>query len=92
MKIVNSTRSPVTVSIYLSKTAFGECGYRAYTLGPMDSVYDETTLPQGCYTAFALINDPKKPSKAFSSGAMCPNNDDKWTMVVQPEVIKFYSP
>ncbi|HTP03426.1 MAG TPA: hypothetical protein VMJ64_18775 [Anaerolineales bacterium] len=92
MKIVNANKAPVTVSLYLSKTSFGECGYRAYTLGPMDSVYDATTLPQGCYTAFALVNDPKKPSTASSVGAMCPNNDDKWTMVIQAEVIKFYSP
>ena len=91
LKINNGTKAPVTVSVYLYKTKFGECGYRGYNLGPLDSVY-LTDLPQGCYSAFALINDPKKPSKAFSSQLMCPNNDDKWTMVVQTDVIKFYSP
>lgn len=91
LKIDNGTKAPVTVSIYLYKTKFGECGYRGYNLGPLDSVY-LTDLPQGCYSAFALVNDPKKPSKAFSTQLMCPNNDDKWTMVVQADVIKFYSP
>jgi type II secretory pathway pseudopilin PulG len=92
IKISNGTRAPVTVSIGLTaKTAFGDCGYRSYALGPSDSVY-LTDLPFGCYWAFAFVNDPKKPSQASGAGAMCPNNDDKWTMVVQPEVIKFYSP
>lgn len=91
LKINNANKAPVTVSLYLSKTSFGECGYRGYTLGPLDSVY-LTNLPQGCYSAFALVNDPKKPSTASNASAMCPNNDDKWTMVVQAEVIKFYSP
>jgi hypothetical protein len=92
MLIVNENKAPITVSLFLSETKFGECGYRAYSLGPLDSVYDETTLPQGCYTAFALVNDPKKPSTASSASAMCPNNDDKWTLKVYAEVIKFYSP
>ncbi len=91
IKINNAVKAPVTVSVFLYKTKFGECGYRSYSLGPLDSVY-LTNLPQGCYSAFALVNDPKKPSTASSTILMCPNNDDKWTMVVQPDVIKFYSP
>lgn len=91
IKIDNAVKAPITVSLYLNQTKFGECGYRSYSLGPLDSVY-LTDLPQGCYSAFALINDPKKPSKAFTSQAMCANNDDKWTFIVQTDVIKFLSP
>ncbi len=91
IKIDNAVKAPITVSLYLNPTKFGECGYRSYSLGPLDSVY-LTDLPQGCYSAFALINDPKKPSKAFTSQAMCANNDDKWTFIVQTDVIKFLSP
>ncbi len=92
-KIVNSTKAPITVTLGLAaKTKFGECGYRSYALGPMDSIWTETAFPQGCYWAFAFVNDPKRPTQASSSGVMCANNSDKWTWVVQAEVIKFYSP
>ena len=90
LRIVNGTKASITLSLYLYKTVFAECGYRGYTMGPSDSLL-LTDLPQGCYFGGALINDPKKPSKSFGD-QMCMNNDDKWTMTVGTDVIRLQGP
>ena len=90
IKVVNLNKGSVVLSLYLYKTKFGECGYRGYNLGALDSILI-TDLPQGCYFAGAFINTAKKQSKAFGDG-MCMNNDDKWTMNIGPEVISLTPP
>jgi hypothetical protein len=79
IKIENNSGFPVTVSLFLNKNAFGDCGYRGYTLIKGGSVLI-TDLIQGCYSASAIINNPKKPVSAFGYG--CINNPDKWSFIV----------
>jgi hypothetical protein len=80
--IVNNNKADIVVSLYLNITPFGECGFRGYNLGPKDSTLI-TDLPQGCYNVSVLVNDTKKPSKAFGYG--CLNNPDKWTFQINAE-------
>ncbi|MBV6452037.1 MAG: hypothetical protein MHPDNHAH_02787 [Anaerolineales bacterium] len=87
IKIQNSTKWPVNVSLYLNKTALDECGYRAYSLGKNGSVVI-TDLVYGCYNLWAWSTDPKKSFN--SAGYGCINNPDKWTFEIREDTIKFY--
>jgi hypothetical protein len=89
IKVANATKGSLVFSIFLSKTPFGECGYRGYNIGKGDSIII-SDLVQGCYSVQAYVNDPKKPSTALGGG--CINNDDKWTFTVGTEVIKLSPP
>lgn len=90
IRIVNATRSLVTVSLYLSETAaHGECGYRSYQLSKNNDVVI-TDLVQGCYSLLAWSDDPK--GKFNSSGGGCINNPDKWTFEITASNIKFLGP
>ena len=89
IRIVNKTRQPVQVSLYLNETAsHGECGYRGFNLARNnDIVYHD--LVQGCYDiwAWSTGNDPFQ-----TYGAGCINNPDKWTFEITEQVIKFVGP
>jgi hypothetical protein len=89
IRIVNTTRQPVQVSLYLNETAsHGECGYRGFNLARNnDIVYND--LVQGCYDiwAWSTGNDPFQ-----TYGAGCINNPDKWTFEISETVIKFVGP
>lgn len=90
IKILNTTKLGVTVSIYLNETASkGACGYRAYTIGKNDSVVI-TDLVQGCYNLWAWSDNAK--GKFTSSGYGCINNPDKWTFEIRESNIKFVGP
>jgi hypothetical protein len=89
IKIVNKSNAPVTVSLYLNITPFGECGYRGYNLGKGDTTV-VTDVPQGCYSVGAYINDAKKPTKSFGYG--CINNPDLWTFEIYRDYVKFIGP
>lgn len=84
-RIVNQTNAPITVSVYLNQTPFGDCGYRGYTLGKIDSV-EITDLVFGCYNIGVFINS-KKPTKVFGYG--CINNWDQWTFFVNSNGVVF---
>jgi hypothetical protein len=89
IRIVNTTRQPVTVSMYLNETAsHGECGYRTYNLSRNNDVVI-TDLVQGCYNlwAWSTSGDPFN-----SSGYGCINNPDKWTFEITDATIKFVGP
>jgi hypothetical protein len=90
IRIVNEHKSPATVSLYLSKTVFGECGYRSYQVAKNggDVVL---SLPQGCYSAWAWSNDSKNNFNASGFG-LCANNSDKWTMVIRGERVIMLPP
>jgi len=45
IRIVNETKAPMNVSLYLAKTPFGECGYRGYSIPKNNSISIE--FPQG---------------------------------------------
>jgi len=90
IKIVNTTKLGVTVSIYLNETASkGACGYRGYTIAKNDSVVI-TDLVQGCYNLWAWSDNAK--GKFNSSGYGCINNSDKWTFEISESRIKFVGP
>ena len=91
VKIVNTTKAPITISLYLNKNQQGECGYKSYVLSPTSSIIIANSLPYGCYNLFALINDPKKPSQA-SGGPVCITGPDKTTINVLAETIKVTGP
>jgi hypothetical protein len=91
LRLQNETGAPVTFSIYLNKTPFGECGYRGYNLTKGERVFID--FPQGCYYFWAQINDPKKPSNASGGGdGICANNSDLWVVRIMDEVINLQSP
>ena len=84
IKIENDTGAPITLSLYLNKTPFGDCGYRGYSIGKAGSILI-TDLIQGCYNVSVFVNDAKKPTKSFGYG--CINNPDKWTFFVTRESV-----
>jgi hypothetical protein len=90
IRIVNTTKVPVTLSLYLNETeAHGECGYRGYTLAKNNDVVI-TDLVQGCYSIWAWSDDPR--GKFNSSGGGCINNPDKWTFEISESMVKFVGP
>jgi len=89
IRLNNNTKGDLVVSLYLNLTAFGECGYRGYNLGPKDSTVI-TDLPQGCYNVGVFVNGPNKSSKAFGYG--CINNNDKWTFEIYAEQVVLTPP
>ena len=89
IRIVNTTRQTVRISMYLNETAsHGACGYRGYDLGRNNDVVI-TDLVQGCYNlwAWSLSGDSFN-----SAGYGCINNTDKWTFEVSDSTIKFVGP
>lgn len=84
IRIVNEHKVPATVSLYLNKTAFGECGYRSYSLAKNGDTVQ--TLPQGCYSAWAWSQGSNDTFNA-SGFALCANNTDKWTIYIRGEKI-----
>ena len=90
IRIVNETRAPVTVSIYLNETAgAGECGYRSYSLGRQSDVVI-TDLVQGCYNLWAWGEG--NGAHVNAGGYGCINNSDKWTFEIGEGSIKFVGP
>jgi hypothetical protein len=90
IRIVNTTKLGVTLSIYLNETASkGACGYRGYTIGKNNDVVI-TDLVQGCYNLWAWSENGK--GKFYSTGYGCINNSDKWTFEIRENNIKFVGP
>ena len=87
IRITNSTKATVTVSLYLSKTPHGECGYRSYIINSQSEVAI-TNLVQGCYNLWAWSNDPSTPVNVVSQTS-CINNPDTWTFEITAKKIKF---
>ena len=86
IRIVNTTRAAISVSIYLNETDdHFECGYRLYNIASRGDLFI-TDLVQGCYTVWAFNNDPKIPVNAFGYG--CINNPDKWTIEISQDSVK----
>lgn len=89
IRIANTLKQPVTVSIYLNETAsHGECGYRSYNIAKNGDVVFESV--QGCYNLWAWSDT--QGAKFNSSGYGCINNDDKWTFEINTATIKFIGP
>ncbi len=90
IRIWNSTKTPVQVSLYLNETKdHGECGYRSYTLAKNGDVLI-TDLVYGCYNLWAW-NTSGKPN-FNSAGNGCINNPDKWTFIITTATINLSTP
>jgi hypothetical protein len=91
IRVVNTTKVTVRVSMYLNETAsHGECGYRGFDIAKNnDIVYSD--LVQGCYNLWAWSLDNKNAFQV-ASGSACINNPDKWTFEIRENVIKFVGP
>lgn len=89
IRLHNNTKGELVVSLYLNKTAFGECGYRGYNIGSKGSTVI-TDLPQGCYNVSVFVTGPKNDSKAFGYG--CINNNDKWTFEIYEDQVVLTPP
>ena len=86
IRIVNTTKVAVTVSVYLNETAdHFECGYRVYNISARGDLMI-SDLVQGCYYFLAYNNDPKTPVNAQGYG--CTNNPDKWTIEIYEGSLK----
>ena len=91
IRIVNTTKVPVQVSVYLNETAdHNECGYRGYNLSKSNDVVI-SDLVQGCYDLWAWSTDPQT-SFQVASGTSCINNPDKWTFEITQSNLKFLGP
>ena len=91
IRIVNLTKVPVAVSIYLNETQdHNECGYRSYNLAKNNDVVI-THRGQGCYNLWAWSTDPKT-SFRVASATSCINNPDKWTFEISQTNLKFVGP
>jgi len=90
IRIVNTTREAIRVSIYLNETAGqGACGWRSFDLAKNNDIVF-TDLVQGCYNIYAWTIDSNNSFR--SSGGGCVNNTDKWTFEVSASMIKNTSP
>jgi hypothetical protein len=91
IRVVNTTKVSVRVSMYLNETAsHGECGYRGFDLAKNnDIVFDD--LVQGCYNLWAWSLDNRNAFQV-ASGSSCINNPDKWTFEIRENTIKFVGP
>ncbi len=88
IRVVNTTKVAITVSMYLNETAaHGECGYRGFTLSKNNDIVF-TDLVQGCYNLWAFSSS----SDVNARGGGCINNPDKWTFEVRADSIKFVGP
>lgn len=91
LRLQNEAGAQVTLSIYLNKTPFGDCGYSGYSIGKNERVFID--FPQGCYYFFAIINNPKNPGKSFGGGDnICANNNDLWVVKIGKDIINLASP
>ncbi len=88
IRIVNQTKAPLNISLYLAKTPFGECGYRGYSVPKNNSITIE--FPQGAIYAYAWILAPVNTT--VSGGPYTPNNTDKWELYIREKSMKFVGP
>lgn len=89
IRLSNETKGDLVISLYLNLTAFGECGFRGYNLGPKDST-TITDLPTGCYNVSVFVTEPNKSSKSFGYG--CINNTDLWEFKIYADNTILTSP
>lgn len=91
LRLQNEAGGPITLSIYLYKTPFGDCGYSGYSIGKNERVIID--FPQGCYFFAAIINNPKNPGKSFGGGeGICANNSDLWVVRIGKDIINLSPP
>ena len=88
LKLINETKAPVNISLFLEKTVFGECGYRGYQVPRNGSINIE--FPQGVIYAYAWILEPV--NSTVSGGPWRTNNTDKWEIYIRENNMKMVGP
>ena len=87
MRVDNSTKATVSVSVYLQQTTpQSECGYRSYTLEPGQSVLINDLI-EGCYTLWAWNPDPDKYF-IVTNGTSCIHGSEPWAFDITTSSIK----
>jgi hypothetical protein len=90
LRILNTNKAPVSGSICLYQDrGQGVTGIIGVSLARNGDVI--LNVPQGCYSAYFWVNDPKTPSTA-SGSALCANNSDKWTMKIGANTVTLLPP
>jgi hypothetical protein len=88
MRINNSTKATLSISVYLLQTTSqSQCGYRSYTLAPGQSIVI-SDLVEGCYTLWAWNPDPKDYF-IVTNGASCVDSSDSWVFDITTRDINF---
>ena len=87
MRVDNSTRATVSVSVYLQQaTPQSECGYRSYTLEPGQFVVINNLI-EGCYTLWAWNPDPDNYF-IVTNGTSCVHSSETWAFDITTSSIK----
>ena len=87
MRVDNSTRATVSVSVYLQQaTPQSECGYRSYTLEPGQFVVIHNLI-EGCYTLWAWDPDPVNYF-IVTNGTSCIDSSGTWAFDITTSSIK----
>jgi hypothetical protein len=87
IRVDNSTKATVNVSVYLNQTVpQGECGYRSYTLAPQEFVVINN-LVEGCYTLWAWDPNPESYFMV-TNGTNCLVNSGTWVFDISTGDIK----
>ena len=90
-RIWNTTGAPVNgnICLYWDRSGNEVTGVIGISLGKNADVRLE--VPQGCYSSFFYVNNPKKQSTAYGT-ALCANNGDKWTFKITPNSVVMLPP
>jgi hypothetical protein len=87
MRINNSTRAAVSVSVNLQQTGpNSQCGYRSYTLDPGQFIVIND-LVEGCYTLWAWNPDPDAYF-IVTNRTSCIDNLDTWVFDISTTSLK----
>jgi len=89
IKLINETKAPANVSLWLDKTPFGVCGYQGFQVPKMGSV-GPFEFPQGVIYGYAWILEPINTT--VSGGPWKPNNTDKWEIYINEHIMKMVGP
>lgn len=86
MRVDNSTRATVSVSVYLQQSGPGAvCGYRAYSLAPGEFIVLNDFV-EGCYTLWAWNPDPDEYF-IVTNGTSCLDTSDTWVFDISTSSI-----
>ena len=87
IRIDNSTRATVSVSVYLQQASpGGQCGYRSYSLAPGEYIVIND-LVEGCYTLWAWDPDPDDYF-IVTNGTTCVNDTDTWVFDISTNSLR----
>jgi hypothetical protein len=89
IKLINETKAPANVSLYLEMTPHGVCGYQGFQVPKFGST-GPFEFPQGVMYGYAWILEPVNTT--VSGGPWKPNNNDKWEIYIDEYKMKMVGP